>query len=208
MILNTDSVKASADNLPNGELSGCEWLRGVNRIPSPNFNSRPADAEISLLVIHNISLPPGEYGNAHISDFFTNQLDCHAHPYFTEIADLQVSSHFLIDRCGQVTQFVSLENRAWHAGQSCFQGRENCNDFSVGIELEGTDDEPYTSEQYGALAKLARQLMILCPAIREERIVGHSDIAPGRKTDPGPSFDWPRFRGALVDNHRNDRTVK
>lgn len=180
------------------------WLREASHTPSPNYNNRPAKTEISLLVIHNISLPPGQFGGSYICDFFTNQLDCQAHPYFSEISELTVSAHFLIDRTGLLTQFVSLQNRAWHAGDSCFQRVENCNDFSIGVELEGADDTAYSDAQYAALAMLCRELMNAFPAILEQRIVGHSDIAPGRKTDPGPAFDWQRFRceltGRATDN--------
>ncbi len=173
------------------------WLRSAQKVPSPNFNARPDGAEVSLLVIHNISLPPGEFGHAYICDFFCNCLNHEAHPYFREIAGLEVSAHFLIDRQGEVVQFVSTADRAWHAGESSYCGEKNCNDFSVGIELEGTDDMPYTEQQYGRLVDLTKTLMARYPAIVEERIVGHSDIAPGRKTDPGQSFDWQRFRDEL-----------
>ncbi len=173
------------------------WLRSVRKNPSPNFNARPDNTDVSLLVIHNISLPPGEFGNSYICDFFSNCLDCEAHPYFREIQGLEVSAHFLINRQGDVVQFVSTDDRAWHAGESSFCGEINCNDFSVGIELEGTDDTPYTDYQYNRLVELTKILMARYPAIVEERIVGHSDIAPGRKTDPGPSFDWQRFRDEL-----------
>ena len=170
------------------------WLPGVRRVPSPNFNCRPQGAQVSLLVIHNISLPPGQFGGEHICNFFTNRLDCQVHPFFAEIAGLQVSAHFLIDRAGEITQFVPVHERAWHAGESCFQEQDNCNDFSLGIELEGADDVPYTDSQYESLARLTAQLTRMYPAITPERIVGHSDIAPGRKTDPGPAFDWRRYR--------------
>lgn len=173
------------------------WLEGATRRPSPNFNQRPMEAGVSLLVIHNISLPPGEYGGSHICDFFGNCLDVAAHPYFREIAQLQVSAHLLIDRQGEVTQFVSFEDRAWHAGQSCFAGAENCNDFSIGIELEGADESPYTDAQYQTLHHVTRLLQQHYPAITKQRIVGHSDIAPGRKTDPGPAFDWDRYLNEL-----------
>jgi|TARA_R110000850_G_scaffold161207_1_gene285658 AmpD protein len=166
-------------------------------VPSPNFNQRPATAALSLLVIHNISLPPGEFGGTHICDFFTNCLDADAHPYFREIVDLRVSAHLLIRRDGDVVQFVSFHDRAWHAGQSCFDGAENCNDFSLGIELEGSDDKPYTDQQYRCLAALVRVLLAHYPGLSKQRIVGHSDIAPGRKTDPGPCFDWRRLSAAL-----------
>lgn len=173
------------------------WIREARQAPSPNFGARPAGVEPDLLVIHNISLPPGEYGTDCVEQLFTNCLDWDAHPYFQAIRGLEVSSHLLIRRDGELVQFVSLLDRAWHAGQSCYQGRENCNDFSIGIELEGTDDEPYTDRQYAVLAAVTRSLLQAFPGLTERRITGHSDIAPGRKTDPGPAFDWGRYREAL-----------
>jgi len=165
--------------------------------PSPNFGARPDSTEISLLVVHNISLPPGQFGGSHIEDFFCNRLQADAHPYFSTIAELQVSAHALIRRDGSVVQFVSCLDRAWHAGRSCFQGEVECNDFGIGIELEGADDIPYTTEQYATLARLASWVMAAWPAVTADRIAGHSDIAPGRKTDPGPAFDWAYFRDTL-----------
>lgn len=172
------------------------WFQGVRHCPSPNFNARPSD-EISLLVIHNISLPPGQFATGKVQEFFQNRLDATEHPYFEGIIDLRVSAHFLIERDGAVTQFVSCLDRAWHAGVSSFEGRETCNDYSLGIELEGTDELPFTDAQYQALTTLTRQLQAAFPAITSHRICGHSDVAPGRKTDPGPAFDWMRFRSAL-----------
>ena len=172
------------------------WCDGIQHCPSPNFNQRPL-GEVSLLVIHNISLPPGQFGTGKVQAFFQNRLDADEHPYFASIASLQVSAHFFIERDGSVTQFVSCNERAWHAGVSRFAERENCNDFSLGIELEGTDDLPFTAAQYAALIKLTRQLQTAYPAITLQRICGHSDIAPGRKTDPGSAFDWQRVRLAL-----------
>lgn len=172
------------------------WCDGIRHCPSPNFNARP-QGEISLLVIHNISLPPGRFGTGKVEAFFQNRLDPDEHPYFAVIASLRVSAHFLIERDGGVIQFVSCRDRAWHAGQSRFQGREGCNDFSLGIELEGTDTEPYTEAQYVALIELTGQLRRAYPDIAPDRIRGHNDIAPERKTDPGPAFDWPRFLGAI-----------
>ncbi len=172
------------------------WCQGVQLCPSPNFNARPAN-EVSLLVIHNISLPPAQFATGKVQEFFQNRLDVTEHPYFAGIADLRVSAHFLIERDGKVTQFVSCLDRAWHAGVSSFEGREGCNDFSLGIELEGTDDQPFSDAQYHALVALTRQLQGAFSAITTQRICGHSDIAPGRKTDPGPAFDWPRYRRAL-----------
>ena len=177
-----------------GEAINNGWLTGVRHCPSPNFNSRPLKTAISLLVIHNISLPPGQFATGAIESFFCNQLNPVAHPYFATIADLQVSSHLLIDRLGGITQFVSFEERAWHAGASCFNGMSNCNDYSIGIELEGCDDVAYTDDQYVALAVVTRQLLRQYPALTPERIVGHQDIAPGRKTDPGAAFDWATYR--------------
>lgn len=178
-------------------ISADGWLRGARVCVSPNQDARPA-AEISLLVIHNISLPPGRFGGPHIDQLFTNTLDPAAHPYFAGIHALRVSSHLLIRREGSLTQYVPFTARAWHAGVSMFEGRERCNDFSIGIELEGTDDRPFTARQYARLARVTAQLLRAYPQIGLQRIAGHSDIAPGRKTDPGPFFDWPRYRTALA----------
>ena len=172
------------------------WLSNINQCPSPNFNVRP-QGEISLLVIHNISLPPGQFGTGKVQELFCNRLDPQEHPYFSEICALQVSAHFLIERDGTLIQFVSCLDRAWHAGVSCFAGRESCNDFSIGIELEGTDDQAYSDLQYAALNQLVRELQLHYPLITRERICGHSDIAPGRKTDPGQAFDWQRLFNLL-----------
>jgi AmpD protein len=166
--------------------------------PSPNQDDRPTDSDISLLVIHNISLPPGEFGGSWIDDLFLNCLDPSRHPYFQDISELQVSAHLLIDREGNLIQYVPFSRRAWHAGLSCFQGRERCNDFSIGIELEGTDDTPYTDDQYRNLALITSVLMKKYPDITTTNITGHSDIAPGRKTDPGPAFDWNHFHALLA----------
>ncbi|MBD8491920.1 1,6-anhydro-N-acetylmuramyl-L-alanine amidase AmpD [Pseudomonas syringae] len=174
------------------------WCAGIAHCPSPNFNARPA-AEISLLVIHNISLPPACFKTGQVQAFFQNRLDIDAHPYFEGIAQLRVSAHFLIERDGEVTQFVSCLDRAWHAGVSSFEGHEGCNDFSIGIELEGTDDQPFTDAQYTALGELTCQVRKAWPLITLARICGHSDIAPQRKTDPGPCFDWARFRLTVQD---------
>ncbi|MFW1676775.1 1,6-anhydro-N-acetylmuramyl-L-alanine amidase AmpD [Pontibacter sp. JAM-7] len=173
------------------------WLQDAERVPSPNYGPRPEESDISLLVVHNISLPPGQYGGGYIQQFFQNRLSTDVHPYFAEIKGLQVSSHLLIERSGHLVQFVPFSQRAWHAGVSVFGGRDNCNDFSIGIELEGTDDSPYTAQQYDILAKTAVSLMQYYPGITPERIVGHCDIAPGRKTDPGAAFDWALFRRLL-----------
>jgi AmpD protein len=174
------------------------WCQGAHHCPSPNFNQRP-QGEVSLLVIHNISLPPGQFGTGKVQEFFQNRLIVDEHPYFAEIASLRVSAHFLIERDGALTQFVSCGERAWHAGLSCFAGRENCNDFSLGVELEGTDEQPFSDAQYAALVELTVELQRVYPSLTLERICGHSDIAPTRKTDPGPAFDWSRLRAALMD---------
>lgn len=166
----------------------------ARQIASPNGDERPPGTAIELLVIHGISLPPGEFGGSGIIELFTNRLDPAAHPYYAGIAQLRVSSHFLIRRDGELIQFLPCAQRAWHAGQSHWQGRQSCNDFSLGIELEGTDSLPYTAAQYRALGALTRLLSSRYPLAA---IVGHSDIAPGRKTDPGPAFDWARLAGEL-----------
>ena len=173
------------------------WCSGVRHCPSAHCNERP-QGEISLLVLHNISLPPGQFGTGKVQEFFTSGLNASEHAYFAGIVDMRVSAHFFIERDGQISQFVSCLQRAWHAGVSSFAGRDNCNDFSLGIELEGTDDLPYSEAQYDALLALVQQLLAAYPALSVERICGHSDIAPGRKTDPGPAFDWPRLRTALL----------
>jgi len=167
-------------------------------VPSPNCDDRPENEAISLIVVHGISLPPGEFEGNWIDDFFTNRLDPKAHDYFVEIADLQVSSHLLIRRNGEIVQYVPFHQRAWHAGESRFDGRERCNDFSIGIELEGTDDLPYEYVQYEKLAEVIRALKQAYPDISNERIAGHSDIAPERKTDPGEAFDWQYLYGLLA----------
>lgn len=163
------------------------WLAGAERVDSPNCDQRSSGEVISLIVIHAISLPPGEFGGNAVVEFFTNRLSADAHPYFSEIAGRRVSTHFFIRRNGEVIQFVSCLARAWHAGVSCWQGRERCNDFSLGIELEGDDHTNFAAEQYRSLNKLIALLRRRFPI---KAIVGHADIAPGRKTDPGPGFDW------------------
>lgn len=166
-------------------------------MPSPNFDARPAGVEIDLLVIHAISLPPGEFGGPYIEQLFTNRLVATRHPYFADIEGLRVSAHFLIARDGRLLQFVDIFARAWHAGGSSWEGRTRCNDFSVGVELEGCDELPFEDAQYARLTDLAEQLFIRLPRLNATRLVGHSDIAPARKTDPGPHFDWARVRAAL-----------
>lgn len=172
-------------------------LDAARQVPSPNFNERPAGCRPELIVIHGISLPPGEFGGGAIDQFFTNCLDCSLHPYFREIEGLQVSSHLLIRRDGAIVQYVPFSRRAWHAGVSRYEGRENCNDFSIGIELEGTDELPYAEPQYQRLAEVVACLLATYNSLSPGAIAGHSDIAPGRKTDPGPGFDWSRFRERL-----------
>ncbi len=172
-------------------------LPGLRHQHSPHCNERPDGIDIGLLVIHNISLPPGEFGGGYVDQLFAGTLDCDAHPAFADLRGLRVSAHFFISRLGEVTQYLPVAARAWHAGVSAWCGRDNCNDFSIGIELEGTDTIPYTEAQYASLLQLIRRLMQLCPAITVNSIVGHADIAPGRKTDPGPAFDWSRVRAAL-----------
>lgn len=167
------------------------WLRGVRRVVSPNCDARPPGTDIELLVIHNISLPPGEFGGAAVTQLFTNTLNLDAHPYYAQLEGLKVSAHFLVRRDGAIIQFVPCGKRAWHAGVSSWQGRPACNDFSIGVEMEGGDDVPFSDRQYAALARLTRLLRRNYPI---RAIVGHVDIAPGRKTDPGPCFDWPRYR--------------
>lgn len=164
-----------------------EWLGDARVSPSPNCDSRPDEQKISLLVIHAISLPPGEFGSNSIEAFFTNSLDYDAHPYFREITGLRVSAHFLIRRDGELIQFVPCAQRAWHAGVSAWLNRERCNDFSLGVELEGCDDKPFEAVQYRTLCRLLSELIRRYPI---KAVVGHSDIAPGRKSDPGTSFDW------------------
>ncbi len=171
---------------------------GVRYVPSPNTDHRPDGCIPSLIVIHNISLPPNEFGGPYIEQLFTNQLDSNAHPYFASIAEQKVSAHALVCRDGSVVQFVPFNCRAWHAGISGYQGNSNCNDFSIGIELEGTDELPYKEVQYAVLATLVDVLRIAYPSLSKQRIVGHSDIAPQRKTDPGPSFEWQRLFNELA----------
>ena len=173
------------------------WLQGCKHIPSPNYGERPLGAKVELVVLHNISLPPGEFGGPHVAELFTNSLDPQGHPYFEEIADLRVSAHFLIRRDGRVIQFVSTKDMAWHAGLSQWRDREKCNEFSLGIELEGTDTHLYTQEQYVRLEEIILKCRAAHPDIEEDAIVGHSDIAPGRKTDPGESFDWQELQTRL-----------
>ena len=178
-----------------GSLDGEGVFAGAVQIPSPNFDDRPADASLTLLVVHNISLPPGEFGGEAIARLFTNTLDFTAHPYYETLHDLKVSAHFLIHRDGALVQFVPCAKRAWHAGPSVWRGRARCNDFSIGVELVGADDRPYADRQYRCLSQLTCALRGRYPVAD---VVGHSDIASGRKTDPGPAFDWGRYRALLA----------
>ena len=172
------------------DLDASGWLTGACHLPSPNCDARPAGTAIELVVLHNISLPPGQFDGNAVIDLFTNRLDWDAHPYYQGIRGLEVSAHFFIRRDGNLIQFVPCALRAWHAGASNWQGRERCNDFSIGIELEGSDDLPFTEAQYAALIPLLATLKTAYPI---QAVVGHSDIAPGRKTDPGPHFAWQRL---------------
>ena len=182
---------ASSNSSPRLHVDAAGIVAAATQIPSPNCDDRPEGTTISLLVVHNISLPPGQFGGPAIEAFFTNRLDPAAHPYFATIAQSRVSAHFLIRRDGGLVQFVACSKRAWHAGASSWRGRERCNDFSVGIELEGTDELPYETAQYAVLARLTAALRERYPITD---LAGHSDVAPGRKTDPGPAFDWERYR--------------
>lgn len=175
-----------------GRVAGARWA------PSPNFDDRPAGVRINALVVHCISLPPGRYGGGDIERFFCNRLDHHAHPYFEQIRDMRVSAHFLITRAGELVQFVSTLHRAWHAGRSVLDGVPEVNDFSIGVELEGVDHDGFTDAQYKTLAPLTMSLMTAYPEISSGRLVGHCDVAPERRTDPGPGFDWQRYRRDIV----------
>ena len=180
-------------NTETGVLEEAEYCH------SEHHNERPADTAIDMIVIHNISLPPGEFGTESVKQFFKGELNTFEHPYFAEIGHLRVSSHLFIRRNGEIIQFVPFNLRAWHAGVSLFQGKTDCNDFSIGIELEGTDDLSYEPIQYEKLIQVIQVLMRVYPGITTDRIVGHSDIAPGRKTDPGPAFDWDYLRDRLLN---------
>jgi AmpD protein len=174
------------------------WLQPARRLPSPNCDDRPAGTEPDLIVVHGISLPPGEFGGPWIDRLFTNTLPAEAHPYFASIVDLRVSAHLLLRRDGEIVQYVPFQRRAWHAGVSSWAGRERCNDYSIGIELEGDDHSPYESAQYAMLSRVIALLCRAYPRISPDRIVGHSDVAPGRKSDPGMAFDWPRLRSLVA----------
>lgn len=175
-------------------IDGLGWHRGARRVDSPNRDARPDGTTIDLLVVHHVSLPPGRFAGDAIERLFTNRLDASAHPAFADLAALRVSAHFLVRRRGELLQFVPVGDRAWHAGPSTFLGRSRCNDFSIGVELEGTGERRYTEAQYRVLAALVRALAARCPL---RWIAGHSDIAPGRKSDPGPSFEWSRLAATM-----------
>ncbi|NNG76026.1 1,6-anhydro-N-acetylmuramyl-L-alanine amidase AmpD [Acinetobacter sp. ANC 4277] len=178
-------------------------LIGARQVPSPNYNQRPEHTEIQLVVVHNISLPPSQFGGGYIEQFFQNQLDWSKHPYFQSIEGMQVSTHLLILRTGEVLQFVNFNDRAWHAGRSSYLAKKECNDYSIGIELEGSDDLPFEDVQYSVLVEVIATLQATYPKILQH-LAGHSDIAPGRKTDPGPFFDWPKTR-ALIQQCKADQ---
>jgi AmpD protein len=173
-------------------------LAGARQVLSPHFDARPAESAPALIVVHGISLPPDEFGGPAIDQLFTGTLDWNAHPYFKQIEGLRASAHLLIRRDGAISQYVPFSARAWHAGASSYLGRANCNDFSIGIELEGADTTPYAAAQYEALTEVLAALLTAYPSLSSEHIAGHSDIAPGRKTDPGPAFEWGRLRAQLA----------
>ncbi len=178
-------------------------IRPAEQCPSPNQDDRPAGCEPELIIIHGISLPPGEFGGPFVEQLFTNRLDWEAHPYFAEIRDLKVSSHVFIRRDGSLIQFVPFSRRAWHAGASCYRDREDCNDYSIGIELEGEDETPYTDRQYEVLVKTVSALQATYTNLCARRIAGHCDVAPDRKSDPGPAFDWLRLYDGLSNSIGN-----
>jgi N-acetyl-anhydromuramoyl-L-alanine amidase len=189
------SAPARASAFPIDAESG--WMRDARRVDSPNCDERPFACAPELIVVHGISLPPGKYGGGWIDALFTNTLPAIVHEYFAAICVLRVSAHLLITRDGAVTQFVPFHRRAWHAGESQYRGRPACNDFSIGIELEGTDEEPYAESQYASLGRVIGSLRAAYPSLAQADVVGHCDVAPGRKTDPGPAFDWARLRALL-----------
>lgn len=181
------------------------WVDQARHLCSPNAGERPDPDDISLIIVHNISLPPGEFGGGHVDALFTDCLDTSAHPWFAHLEGVHVSSHFLIDRDGGLTQYVACNRRAWHAGRSCWAGREECNDFAIGIELEGADDIPYEKVQYRQLAELVAVLQAHYPRLEPGAVVGHEDVAPGRKTDPGPAFDWAAFWSELAARRDHEK---
>lgn len=179
-------------------IDGGHWLAGALARPSPNCNDRPREDDIGLVVIHGITVPPGRFGTGLVEALFLNTLDLTLHPALADLEGVRVSAHLFIDRGGALTQFVPFHRRAWHAGVSSFGGRENCNDFAIGIELEGIDDSPYEDAQYERLTGVLRALFLRYPQLSPSRVVGHAEIAPGRKTDPGPAFDWQRLIAAIA----------
>ncbi len=195
MRLTIRNATAIDDCMTELKIDDKGWLQAVDVdvVQSPNCDARPDHTQIKLIVIHGISLPPSEFGGGYIQQYFCNQLDSNANDYFSSICDMQVSAHCLIERTGNITQFVSFLDRAWHAGVSSWKGEEACNNYSIGIELEGTDELSYTDPQYEQLNALLGSLISHYPAIKNDAICGHSDIARGRKTDPGPAFDWARI---------------
>jgi AmpD protein len=196
-------ILAETENHNYSISPGIGLIRPATQCPSPNQDDRPAGAQPEMIIIHGISLPPGEFGGRHIEALFTNCLDWQAHPYFTEIEGLQVSAHLLLRRDGDLIQFVPFGRRAWHAGESAFRGRTCCNDFSIGIELEGTDETAYSDAQYAHLAPIVAAICEAYPRISTRHIAGHCDVAPGRKSDPGPAFDWLRLYDGLGNGTRN-----
>lgn len=204
MLLSNQKKVIKGNNLQPSIIIKHGWIVAGNQQRSNFFTPRSLEEQVSLLVVHNISLPAGEFGNSHITDLFLGQLDANAHPSFADIAQLQVSAHCLIKRDGNIIQYVSFDDKAWHAGVSIFNGIDKCNDFSIGIELEGTDDIPYEKVQYEKLAKLTVSIQKSYPLINDKNIVGHCDIAKGRKTDPGQSFNWPYFHQLLQELKINE----
>jgi AmpD protein len=197
------SAVTEAELLNYTVSTGPGLIRPGTQCPSPNQDERPAGMQPELIIIHGISLPPGNFAGPQVQEFFTNSLDCDTHPYFDEIRDLRVSAHLFIRRDGDVIQFVPFGRRAWHAGDSGFRGRSCCNDFSIGIELEGEDETPYTDEQYEHLIAVIRAIRDCYPDISPRHIAGHCDVSPGRKSDPGPAFDWLRlYDGLNAKTHR------
>ncbi len=189
---------SEAEQLNYTVSPGAGLIRPGTQCPSPNQDDRPAGSEPELIIIHSISLPPGNFGGPHVQELFTNCLDWDAHPYFAEIRGLEVSAHLLIRRDGELIQFVPFTERAWHAGESSFRGQSGCNDFSIGIELEGEDETPYDDRQYSVLSEVLQALLTAYPCISSREVAAHSDVAGGRKTDPGPAFDWLRLYDGLA----------
>lgn len=188
------------------DIDGGQWLTGALVRPSPNCNDRPRADDIGLVVIHGITVPPGRVGTGLVEALFLNTLDLTLHPALADLEGVRVSAHLFIDRGGVATQFVPFHRRAWHAGVSSFGGRENCNDFAIGIELEGTDDSPYEDAQYARLTGVLLALFLRYPQLSPSRVVGHAEIAPGRKTDPGPAFDWQRLMAAIATGRLSGST--